>query len=239
MIRIENCTFGYERGLYSSDSLELENGKLYALAGANGSGKSTFLKTLNGDLRPFNKDAGIYLDTQDLFSLSLREKALKITFVSSKSEGIPFLKVRDYVALGRTPYTGTFGTLSEADHALIDSTIAQLGIGHIASKMTTAISDGERQTASIARALVQQTSCILLDEPTAFLDYQNRVKLIELLREIAKREQKCIILSSHDLDLLLESQPDFLLIDQQQRKLKHFRPGACSRTELLKIAFGA
>ena len=134
-----------------------------------------------------------------------------VAFVESKFDGVEYLSVLDYLMLGRAPYTSLTGKLSETDKEIVLQISSDLQITHLLEKSTTEISDGERQICSIARALIQETPIILMDEPTAFLDFINRQKLIELLNKIAVEKQKCIVLSTHDIDLCLENQLTFLI----------------------------
>jgi iron complex transport system ATP-binding protein len=134
-----------------------------------------------------------------------------IAFVESKFDGVEYLSVQDYLMLGRAPYTSLTGKLSETDKEIVLQISSDLQISHLLEKSTTEISDGERQICSVARALIQETPIILMDEPTAFLDFINRQKLIELLNKIAVEKQKCIVLSTHDIDLCLENQLTFLI----------------------------
>ena len=102
------------------------------------------------------------------------------------------------------PYTNLFGRLSSEDHIQIQHAINTLGIDYLSDKLTTEISDGERQLCAVGRAFVQETPIILMDEPTAFLDYINRNKLLEMLVSLAAKKDKCIILSTHDIDVCLD-----------------------------------
>jgi iron complex transport system ATP-binding protein len=134
-----------------------------------------------------------------------------IAFVESKFDGVEYLSVQDYLMLGRAPYTSLTGKFSESDKEIVLQISSDLQISHLLEKSTIHISDGERQICSVARALIQETPIILMDEPTAFLDFINRQKLIELLNKIAVEKLKCIVLSTHDIDLCLENQLTFLI----------------------------
>jgi iron complex transport system ATP-binding protein len=160
------------------------------------------LTLISGDIR--------YEDIS-LKNLSRNQMARLIAFVESKFDGVEFLSVQDYLMLGRTPYTSLTGKLSDTDKAFVNEISEELQITHLLEKSTTEISDGERQICSVARALIQETPVILMDEPTAFLDFINRQKLLELLIKIAVEKQKCIVLSTHDIDLCLENQLMFII----------------------------
>lgn len=209
MIQFSQTEIGYKQTLLKIDSLDLQEGKVYALVGRNGVGKSTLLQSMvkllpliSGDIRY----KGISVK-----NLSRNQMARLIAFVESKFDGVEYLSVQDYLMLGRAPYTSLTGKLSETDKAFVNEISNELQITHLLEKSTTEISDGERQICSVARALIQETPIILMDEPTAFLDFINRQKLLELLIKIAVEKQKCIVLSTHDIDLCLENQLMFII----------------------------
>jgi iron complex transport system ATP-binding protein len=114
------------------------------------------------------------------------------------------MTVRELVALGRSPYTGFWGTLHDADWQVVDEAINAVRISKLRERMVHTLSDGERQKVMIAKALAQQTPVIFLDEPTAFLDFPSKVEMMQLLRRLAKEEQKTIFLSTHDFELALQ-----------------------------------
>jgi iron complex transport system ATP-binding protein len=232
MIRLDKLIVGYKEILLTIESLELDSSKVYALVGPNGKGKSTFLKTINGLLKPLSGE--IFLDKTELSSLSRMEIAKKISFVTPKFDGIEHLSVFDYVSLGRTPYVGFLGKLSEKDHSKVSQILTELQLIHLSDKSTLEISDGERQMSSIARSLAQETPYITLDEPTAFLDYVNKIRFVRQLKKIAAEQAKCVIISTHDLDLCLEEQIEILYINSSN-EISVF--SGHSKEELLASAF--
>jgi iron complex transport system ATP-binding protein len=209
MIQFSQTEIGYKQTLLKIDSLDLQEGKVYALVGRNGVGKSTLLQSM-AKLLPLISGE-IRYEGISLKNLSRNQMARLIAFVESKFDGVEYLSVQDYLMLGRAPYTSLTGKLSETDKAFVNEISNELQITHLLEKSTTEISDGERQICSVARALIQETPIILMDEPTAFLDFINRQKLLELLIKIAVEKQKCIVLSTHDIDLCLENQLMFII----------------------------
>ena len=114
------------------------------------------------------------------------------------------MSVEELVGLGRSPYTGFWGGLTDEDHAIVRESIQLVGIESLSQRMVHTLSDGERQKVMIAKALAQQTPIIYLDEPTAFLDYPSKVETMQLLRRLAIQQQKTIFLSTHDVELSLQ-----------------------------------
>ena len=127
-----------------------------------------------------------------------------------------FLKVFDVVAAGRYPYTGMFGNLNENDEKEIKVSLELVGVNHLIERVFNTLSDGEKQKVMIAKAIAQNTPIIMLDEPTAFLDYPSKIELLSLLKKLAKEQKKAILFSSHDLELLLRYTDNLWIIAQNQ-----------------------
>lgn len=235
MIQFNTVEIGYKQALLTINKLELKSGEVYALIGSNGSGKSTLLNTTLKKTPIFTGD--VNLNSTVLTSYSVTDLAKTIAFVDSKFDGIEHLSVVDYIALGRTPYTNALGRLRSEDHVIIDAAIEKLNLEKFRNRETLKLSDGERQMVSIARAICQSTPIILLDEPTAFLDYGNRKKLIETLSGIAKAENKCILFSTHDIDICLEEKGINLLVINQSKKELELYPNTISKSEIISIGF--
>lgn len=235
MIQFKNSCIGFQTKLFSIPEMELEQGKLYTLIGKNGAGKSTFFQSLLKQIKLV--DGEVKLKGKDINFFLIKELSRVISFVSSRFDGIQHLNVYDYIALGRSPYTNLIGSLNKQDHLVIASTIEMLGIAKLQHKDTTHLSDGERQICAIAKALVQQTPILLLDEPAAFLDYSNRIKILVLLKKLAEELQLCIIQSSHDLELGLEFSDEFLIIDNQTKELVLLKNENLGKNELILRAF--
>jgi iron complex transport system ATP-binding protein len=234
MIRFNKAQIGYQQPLLFIDQLELKSGEIYVLIGANGKGKTTLLKSINGLQALVSGE--IELDHRVTSVLNNKDLSNLVAFVSSKFDGIEHLKVYDFIALGRTPYTNLFGRLSTQDHVQISRAIKTLGIDYLSDKLTTEISDGERQLCAIARALAQETPIITLDEPTAFLDYANRVKVLSILKSLAMDQQKCVVLSTHDIDICLEMNLPILYIDSNSNHL--IQTKTATKSLLLQHCFG-
>lgn len=217
MLELNTVEIGKRKLLYQTGTIQLERGELVVLFGANGAGKSSLLDAIAlGDFR----SGTILLDGLSLKELSSNQRARKVALVESRFFANDYLSVKDYLELGRFPHTGFLGKLSEEDLGAIKRIAERLGLDSLLEQSTETLSDGERQRVSIARALIQGTSLILLDEPTSFLDYPNKRAILQLLKEIAHSEQKIILLVSHDLELCLEYGDRFLLINPLKKELE-------------------
>ena len=199
-------TIGYRQGRHREKCVQrgldfsLEAGSLVCLLGPNGAGKSTLLRTLSG-MQPA-LDGELRIQGRLLSSYPERERSRLIGLVLTDKIFAGGLRVRELVALGRHPYVGFFGRLSEEDHRIVDESIRQTGIEAKADSYMAELSDGERQKVMIAKALAQQCPLILLDEPTAYLDVTSRIEIMQLLHRLA-RQGKSILLSTHDIEQAL------------------------------------
>lgn len=216
-IQIENLSIGYPgkgdvKVVADGISADINSGELTCLLGANGVGKSTLLRTLSafqpkldGEIRIQGKEIGDYTDKQlsRVISVVLTEKC-----------DIRNMSVIELIGLGRSPYTGFWGTLSKEDKEVVERSIALVGIPHLTNRMVHTLSDGERQKVMIAKALSQETPVIYLDEPTAFLDFPSKVEMMQLLHHLSRQTDKTIFLSTHDLELALQIADKIWLMDK-------------------------
>lgn len=213
-IRLENLSIGYKGGKPVADGINavFNDGELSCLIGSNGIGKSTLLKTVAGFLPAVT--GTVWLGERDVAKMSRQEMAVAVSVVLTGSPSVRNLTAREMVGLGRSPYTGFWGGLSAADDRIVDEAIMLTGVANLGGRMVDTLSDGERQKVMIARALAQQTPAILLDEPTAFLDYPSKIELMKLLCRLAHEQGKTVVLSTHDLNLAVRlADRLFLLAD--------------------------
>ncbi len=212
MIRLKNITLGYgDRLLIDSVSTKFRQGELTALIGRNGSGKSTLLRAISalGDITK----GEILLGGKELSKIEPQELAQIISLVTTERVRIANLRCRDVVALGRAPYTNWIGRMQTEDEDIVMQSLERVGMIEYATRTMDTMSDGECQRIMIARALAQQTPIILLDEPTSFLDLPNRYELCTLLADLAHKENKCILFSTHELDIALSLSDTIALLD--------------------------
>ena len=200
-LKIKNLSIGYgHQSVLSDINMTARSGDFIALIGKNGSGKSTFLKTLAGILEAI--EGQILIEGQNLLQLKPTERAKYVSIVLTDAILTP-LKVKEFISLGRQNFTGTWNRLSPEDHRIINQVTQELNLSDLLDKKITEISDGERQKVLISRALVQETPIVLLDEPTTHLDLENKAVLIKKLKKISQMQNKIIILSTHDINLIL------------------------------------
>lgn len=185
-------------------------GTLTALLGRNGAGKSTMLRAMAG-LGDYS--GTVEIDGRDARRMTPRERARAVAYVGAGRIRVAAMSCRAVVEMGRAPYTGWTGRLSEPDRAIVDRAFEAVGIAALAERTADTLSDGEFQRVMIARALAQDTPAIILDEPTSFLDIPNRLQLCKLLRDLAHTTGKSVLFSTHELDLALRLADRIALID--------------------------
>ena len=212
MLSFHHIISGYDRPLLQEAfSGTLEKGRLVALLGRNGCGKTTLIHTTVGFVAPL--EGQIRIDNRPVGTLSIKERAKLMSIVGTKAVQSPYMCVYDLIALGRYPYLSFMGRLQDKDRVFIEEIVQVLGIEHLQYKRISSCSDGEQQLVQLARALAQDTPIILLDEATAHLDFVNKVKIFERLQALAKNQGKLILMSTHDLHIALRYADSVMLFE--------------------------
>lgn len=216
-ITTNRLTVGYRGHRVVEDiSLSLPCGRLVCLLGPNGAGKSTLLRTLCGFQPPI---AGtVTISGSDITTMSAAEVARLVSVVLTDRPLTPSLTAAEMVGMGRAPYTRFWGRLSDDDRRLVSEAMQTVGIAPLATRRMGQLSDGELQKVMIAKALAQHTPVIVLDEPTAFLDYPSKVAVMKTLARLAHDEGKTILMSTHDLELAAQLGDELMEIEN-----KHIR----------------
>lgn len=207
VLKTKNLFIGYktkkeETVVATNINIELHQGELVGLVGANGIGKSTLLKTLTKVQQPLS--GIISIDNKSIESFSNLELAKSLSLVLTEHSFSKNLTVFELIALGRQPYTNWIGNLSENDKTIVNRVLKQTSIEELQHKKCYELSDGQLQKVMIARALVQDTTLIILDEPTTHLDMYHKAYILNLLKTLANDTGKTILFSSHEIDLAIQ-----------------------------------
>jgi len=197
-LRAENLAFGYRRQPVGRDvNLAVTRGEVLCLLGPNGSGKTTLFKTLLGLLPP--QGGRVLLDGQDMAGLSRMDIARRVAYVPQAHDAVFPYSVMDMVLMGRTVHRGLFAAPGQDDRVKAEASLSGLGIGDLAGRDYTRVSGGQRQLALIARALAQEAPMMVMDEPTASLDFGNQVLVLEQVKRLAATGLG-IVFSTHNPD---------------------------------------
>lgn len=202
---------GRRKEILKDLDFQLFTGEFTCLLGPNGVGKSSLVKSILGELLPWK--GNMLLQGKALRSLDIQERAKQVAVVLAQSAYPGTMTVGQLVALGRTPYLSWGGKLQEEDRKKVYQAMEDTRISHLQDERLSELSDGQRQKAMIARALAQDGSVIVLDEPTAHLDLVNRLEIMSLLREISRSQGKAILVVTHDLDIALETADRFWILN--------------------------
>jgi iron complex transport system ATP-binding protein len=215
ILKTSNLTIGYKSKkatvtIAENLNLNLKSGKLISLIGANGIGKSTLLRTITGIQHPLS--GNVYLNDTAVSAYTPLDLAQNLSLVLTEKLPPSNLSVFELVALGRQPYTNWVGTLTQVDIEKVQEAMELTQVEHLSHKKHYEISDGQLQKVLIARALAQDTPLIILDEPTTHLDLLHKVSLFKLLKKLTQETQKCILFSTHDIDLAIQLSDEMIVM---------------------------
>jgi iron complex transport system ATP-binding protein len=196
IVQAENLRFHYHpsRTIFHDVTFAVGPGEILTILGTNGAGKSTLLNCIAGLLKPVAGE--IRLEGRRQADLSYRDVARIVGYVPQIHNPSYGYSVLEFTVMGRTPYIGAFSSPKPRDYEIARESIERMGVGHLADKPYTQISGGERQLATIARAIAQQAKLIMLDEPTAHLDFGNQMKTVQMIRRLAD-DGYAVILTTH------------------------------------------
>lgn len=196
----KDLSVGYSGKVLIKDiNLSLERGKILTLVGPNGSGKSTILKTISKHLEQI---AGVVtIDNGSISHWSNKQLAKKLSVMLTERIDPELMTCGQVVAMGRYPYTNGFGTLTPADRTLVSESLRMVRAEELEERPFSDISDGQRQRIMLARAICQQPTIIVLDEPTSYLDIRHKIELLDILRKMATEKNVAVIMSLHEIDL--------------------------------------
>ncbi|MEM6845499.1 MAG: ABC transporter ATP-binding protein [Bacteroidota bacterium] len=219
-------TIGYQtRGsvleLEKNLNITIHNGEMVCLIGPNGCGKSTLMRTIAGLHKPLNGET--FIAEVDVKRIKPHQYAKLLSLVLTDKVSVGTMTVMDIVSIGRYPYTNHFAKLENEDREMIERSLGSVYLHNYKHRFFNELSDGEKQRVLIAKALAQNTPLIMLDEPTAHLDLPTRVEIMNLLKRLAKETNKAIFLSTHELDLALQT-ADTIWLMHREENLKSGTP---------------
>ena len=237
MISLRQVSFSYsDTPVLHHIDLVVEKGEMVALLGPNGSGKTTLIKLLSGVLRPTAGE--VHLDGSILSRLKRREVAQRVAVVPQQFS-MPFaFTLREVVLLGRTPFHSLFSDEGERDHRVVQQAIERIGIAALKERFFNELSGGERQKAILAMTLAQEPKILLLDEPTAHLDINHQVEILDLVKRLNREQGVTVIGAMHDLNMAA-LYFDRLLLLKEGRIFADGTPEKVLTAETIKEVFSA
>lgn len=205
-MEIQDLSIGYinARGIVTIQegiNATLGEGEFTCLLGPNGAGKTTLLRTLSGFLPPLQ--GSVIIDGKHLSAYTPSELSRMISVVLTERPSVSSMTVEQLVALGRSPYTGFWGRITDRDRRVVEDALEITGASGLKDRLVDTLSDGERAKVMVAKALAQETPIIFLDEPTAFLDFPSKAEMMRLLKRLAREQGKTVFQSTHDLNMAL------------------------------------
>ncbi len=202
---------GYDgKAVVKDISLSIKKGGILTMIGPNGTGKSTIIKTLTRMIPAVSGSAK--MEGEDILSMNMAELSQKLAVVYTVRPGSDMMSCYEMVSTGRHPYTGFFGSLSGEDESKIRESMELMGVADLSDRPFTNISDGQRQRIMLSRAICQEPSLLVMDEPVSFLDIKHKLEFLSLLDMLRKQRDITVIMSLHELELAKEISDKILCI---------------------------
>lgn len=238
LLQTNNLGLGYvvegkKNIIHNNIFLSFQNQQITTILGANGVGKSTLIKTLTGFIPPLEGE--VFVAGKPLNDYNQVQLSQKISIVLTEKLPPSNLTVKEIIAMARQPYTNWLGKLGAEDKQIISQAIGQVKLENLLHKRYYELSDGQFQKVMIARALAQDTPIVVLDEPTTYLDLQNKFAIFEILLDLKNKTNKCIVLSTHDVELALEYSDNLVVMTSD--KIITDLPNNCIEKGLLDTLF--
>ena len=216
-------------------NLEVQRGEIHALIGENGAGKSTILKNIIREMQPIS--GGIYIKGKNVKDFTSKQYAKTMSVVLTEKIKTEMMTCRDVVAMGRYPYTNYFGKLTKEDEQIVTESLEKVSAMDIAEKDFSQISDGQRQRIMLARAICQKPEVIVLDEPTSFLDIRHKIELLDILQEMAVKDNVAVIVSLHEIELAAKI-ADYVMCVGADGKIEFGRPEKIFTDDRISSLYG-
>jgi iron complex transport system ATP-binding protein len=224
------------REIVKDVSFRVERGEFVAVVGPNGAGKSSLIKCLN---RVHSRYRGeVRLNSLPTRRLSQKALARQVSYVPQSAGDIAGFTVRQFVEQGRYPWKGPFEAESAEDVRIVEEALRLTDVTELAGRFVESLSGGERQKVLIAAALAQNASLLLLDEPTAYLDYRSQTEMLGLIRSIHGTRETTVLTVTHDLNFAMQS-AGRLIVLSEGRVVWMGKPGELAKPGLLERLFGA
>ena len=221
-VQTENLSVGYHGKVLLSDiALKVKRGEILVLIGPNGAGKSTIIKNIIREMHPIG--GNIYIKERKIDEFTSKEYAKTMSVVLTEKIKTEMMTCRDVVAMGRYPYTNYFGKLTCEDEKIVTESLQKVSAMDIADKDFSQISDGQRQRIMLARAICQKPEIIVLDEPTSFLDIRHKIELLDILQEMAVKDNVAVIVSLHEIELAAKV-ADYVMCIGADKTIEFARP---------------
>lgn len=236
-IRTEGLDSGYDRKvIVSGAELNVRTGEIATLIGPNGAGKSTVLKTIAGQLPEIA--GAVYIDEKLRSSYQANEIAKKQAVMLTDRKPAEKMSCEEVISLGRYPYTGRLGILSDEDKRIVRETMELVRVAELAGRSYDRISDGQRQRVLLARAICQEPEIMILDEPTSYLDIRHKLEFLDILRDLVREKHIAVIMSMHELELAHMVSDTVICISEDGRVEMSGRPEVVFTEENLSRLYG-
>lgn len=235
-VQTEDLSVGYHGKVLLSDiALKVKKGEILVLIGPNGAGKSTIIKNIIREMNPIG--GNIYVKGRKISDFTSKEYAKTMSVVLTEKIKTEMMTCRDVVAMGRYPYTNYFGRLTKEDEVIVNESLKKVSALDIAENDFSQISDGQRQRIMLARAICQKPEVIVLDEPTSFLDIRHKIELLDILQEMAVKDNVAVIVSLHEIELAAKI-ADYVMCVGADGKIEFGRPEKIFTDDRISSLYG-
>ena len=235
-VQTEDLSVGYHgKALLSDIALKVKKGEILVLIGPNGAGKSTIIKSIIREMNPIG--GNIYVKGRKISDFTSKEYAKTMSVVLTEKIKTEMMTCRDVVAMGRYPYTNYFGRLTKEDEVIVNESLKKVSALDIAENDFSQISDGQRQRIMLARAICQKPEVIVLDEPTSFLDIRHKIELLDILQEMAVKDNVAVIVSLHEIELAAKI-ADYVMCVGADGKIEFGRPEKIFTDDRISSLYG-
>lgn len=235
-VQTEDLSVGYHGKVLLSDiALKVKKGEILVLIGPNGAGKSTIIKNIIREMNPIS--GNIYVKGRKISDFTSKEYAKTMSVVLTEKIKTEMMTCRDVVAMGRYPYTNYFGRLTKEDEVIVNESLKKVSALDIAENDFSQISDGQRQRIMLARAICQKPEVIVLDEPTSFLDIRHKIELLDILQDMAVKDNVAVIVSLHEIELAAKI-ADYVMCVGADGKIEFGRPEKIFTDDRISSLYG-